>query len=269
MTEHSPWDELAVGLALGALEPEDEETFQNHLQGCTQCVQTLVDMEAVAGQLAYAAPADEPPPALLESIMREVRASERVVTPLSHPSSAPARARVRARDRVAQRPRAWESSWLTRAAVLLVVFGLGAWNYQLRADNDVKRKSIETAAAAVELMADPDATTVTLKGEGTERAKVFFKGGQAYLVVDNFPRNDKEDSIYVLWSQKAGSDVMDGVDTFKVVHDGPNYIPVRKALADSSAIAAFAVSREKGSQIPATPSKAIAVGAVEKTNTAT
>ena len=35
--EHRSWDELAVGWALHALEPEDEALFAAHLASCARC----------------------------------------------------------------------------------------------------------------------------------------------------------------------------------------------------------------------------------------
>lgn len=263
MTGHSPWDELAVGLALGALEPEDEQTFVGHLRGCSECAKTVADIEGVAGQLAYAVPADDPPPQLLESIMREVRASDRLVTPLARSQSELSRLRVpRRMNRPAGRQRAsvrWDSSWLARAAVLIFVLALTGWNYQLRLDNKVKKTSIHNAAAFGSLLTTPGTTSVALKGMGTERATVLVNGEKGYLVVDNFAKNNAENSIYVLWAQKPTGG-MYGLEKFKVAHDGPSYIPVRRALDGSSSIEAFAVSKESGSQIPPTPHEPIVLG---------
>jgi hypothetical protein len=262
MGEHSPWDELAVGLALGALEPEDEQTFVAHLAGCPQCVQTISDIEAVAGQLAYAVPAEEPPPELLESIMREVRTSGRAVTPLRRmPDVARFRSRrAPARPARAARASGWESSWLTRAAVLLLVLSLAGWNYKLRAENTLKQKSLNNAAQVARLLTDPATKSVELTSAGKERAAVLVNGAEAYIVVDNFARNDSENTIYVLWAQNTGSTAMHGVEKFKVVHDGATIIPVRHQLDDSGAITAFAVSKEAGSAIPATPNTPIVIG---------
>lgn len=273
MSGHSPWDELAVGLALGALEPEDEQTFLAHLATCPECAKTVADVEETAAEMAYAAPAEEPPPALLESIMAEVAASDRAVTPLSRAMPKLSRLKVASRTSAPARLGAGSAptrpgqdvgrpapAWLTRAAVILALLGLAGWNYQLRLDRGVKERSLANAAAAAELVADPDATSVTLESEGDERAKVFVKGDKAYLVVDDFERNDDENTIYVLWRQNHGDEKMYGVDSFKVVHDGPTYIPVRKELADSGDIAAFAISEETGSRIPEIPSEPIAAG---------
>jgi hypothetical protein len=35
--DHQRYDELAVGWALHALEPEDEAAFARHLSGCARC----------------------------------------------------------------------------------------------------------------------------------------------------------------------------------------------------------------------------------------
>ena len=42
-TEHAPFDELAVGWALHALEPEDEALFVAHLAGCERCAATVAE----------------------------------------------------------------------------------------------------------------------------------------------------------------------------------------------------------------------------------
>lgn len=257
MPGHSLWDELAVGLALGALEPEDEQTFLGHLRGCVQCAKTVADMEAVSGQLAYAVPADEPPPALLASIMREVAASDRPATPLGRATPDVSRLPGPRRAGGPSTARRWDSSWLARAAVLLVVLALTGWNYQLRLDGKVKSRSLQNAADAARLLATPGTSRYTLTSNGAERATVLVNADKAYLVVDNFKRNDAENSIYVLWAQKPEVGLV-GVEKFKIAHDGPTYVPVRKGLTASSTIQAYAISKETGSQIPATPSAPIA-----------
>ena len=53
---HSEYEELAAGYVLGALEPDDEHVFQQHLGGCPVCEANVRELEAVVGELAYAAP---------------------------------------------------------------------------------------------------------------------------------------------------------------------------------------------------------------------
>ncbi|OMQ15866.1 anti-sigma factor, partial [Modestobacter sp. VKM Ac-2676] len=50
--DHRAWDELAVGWALHALEPEDEDRFAAHLPGCAHCARTVADTQQVMGTLA-------------------------------------------------------------------------------------------------------------------------------------------------------------------------------------------------------------------------
>ena len=62
MNAHDRFDELAVGHALSALEPEDEVVFLAHLPGCASCERALADHRETLGHLAYAAADEEPPP---------------------------------------------------------------------------------------------------------------------------------------------------------------------------------------------------------------
>ena len=41
--DHREFDELAVGWALHALEPEDEDAFAVHLPGCARCAETVAE----------------------------------------------------------------------------------------------------------------------------------------------------------------------------------------------------------------------------------
>ena len=44
---HSDYEELAAGYVLGALEPDDEHAFQQHLGGCSVCEANVRELEAV------------------------------------------------------------------------------------------------------------------------------------------------------------------------------------------------------------------------------
>ena len=58
--DHEGFDELAVGWALHALEPEDETLFAAHLAGCTRCAQTVAETAAVLAAMADDLPRAEP-----------------------------------------------------------------------------------------------------------------------------------------------------------------------------------------------------------------
>ena len=69
---HSEFEELAAGYVLGALEPDDEHDFRRHLDGCATCEANVRELEAVVGELAYAAPPVDPPDTLWAGIRREI-----------------------------------------------------------------------------------------------------------------------------------------------------------------------------------------------------
>jgi anti-sigma-K factor RskA len=249
MTGHEQWDELAVGHALGALEPEDDQAFAAHLRECGQCGQTLADMEAVAAQLAYGVDEAEPPPALLDSIMSEVRASGRVaVVP---------RPAARVTSLQPRRTRAWpQPTWLATAAALVLVVALTGWNLQLRADNAAKSRALAARNGYLQAVTDPSAQSVVLRPVGSvpsARAQVLVQGQRAWLVVDGFDQNDTTKQVYVLW--KLSADAVTPVRTFDVVHDGPNFIDAGN-VADP-AVEKFAVSLEPGRVMPVKPTQVV------------
>jgi anti-sigma factor RsiW len=61
MSDHGTFDEMAVGYALHALEPEDEAVFAVHLPTCPRCAATVAETGEVMAALAADLPAAEPP----------------------------------------------------------------------------------------------------------------------------------------------------------------------------------------------------------------
>src|SRR4029450_2237053 len=89
---HTDFEQLAAGYGLGALEPDDENTFRRHLEGCTTCEAAVRELEGVVGALAYTATPVEPPPSLRAPIRREIPATAR---PRPPPCPRPRRHRTR------------------------------------------------------------------------------------------------------------------------------------------------------------------------------
>lgn len=261
--EHTEWDELAVGHAFSALEPEDEQVFLAHLRGCELCERTLTESHEVASHLAYAAPPAEPPAALREAIVDAVRRSGRPavfpqqVTPLR--SARPASATVPvARSRF--------SSYRSGAALvgvaagLVAIVGLGVWNTNLRANIDVKNAAIDRMERVGELEADPSTVRVALTSGGQARGTALLRGSQAYLLVQGLPVN-APDSTYVLWYRDSQGGYH-AVDTFDIRE--PDHTNVVEATLDRpiDRIAGIAVSREPGRSAPTTPSVALVQGVI-------
>ena len=266
--EHAQWDELAVGHALSALEPEDEQAFLAHLRGCGLCERTLTESHEVAAHLAYAAEPAEPPAGLHDAIFDAVRRSGRPpvfpeqVTPLRTPERAPSAAIATSRSRFSHRSSA---ALVGMAAGLVAVIGLGVWNTNLRANLDVKNAAIERMERVGELEADPSTVRVALSASaltasGNARGTALLRGSQAYVLVQGLPAN-AADSTYVLW-YRDNQGGYHAVETFDILE--PDHVNVVEATLDRpiDRIAGIAVSREPGRSAPTTPSAALVQGLI-------
>lgn len=78
-SEHARHEELAVGHALHALEPEEEVAAVEHLRVCDSCRRLAADTEAVGAALAVLAPPVRPPAELGERLRAAVAAEPRGV----------------------------------------------------------------------------------------------------------------------------------------------------------------------------------------------
>jgi hypothetical protein len=75
--EHEDWDALAVGWAMSALDPQDEERFAAHLPGCARCTATVRESLYTVAELAYALPDEAPPASMKARLMAAVAAEPR------------------------------------------------------------------------------------------------------------------------------------------------------------------------------------------------
>ncbi len=76
--DHRLWDELAVGWALHALEPEDEAVFAAHLAGCGRCSRTVAETAEVMAAMATDLPPAEPGEGLRDRLREAVERTEQV-----------------------------------------------------------------------------------------------------------------------------------------------------------------------------------------------
>lgn len=252
MSDHAAWEELAAGYAVNALEPEDEHAFAEHLRGCDVCKATLAEMQQVAGDLAYAAEPDEPPPDLRRRILDAAAAERRPRAPGSVPVvTSPAQQRA---------DRTWWPRLPAVAGVAagLVILALAGWNVTLRGDNDARQAALDRRTAALRCLAAADTPKFDLSGNTGQHAKTCLAGGSAYVVADNIDPNDTARNVYVLWWMDAGS-VPHAVERFDVESDGTAVfeLPLNVTPTD---VHAMAISLEPGRALPATPTRPIAAG---------
>jgi anti-sigma-K factor RskA len=186
---HGEFEELAAGYVLGALEPDDEHAFQQHLGGCPICEASVRELEAVVGELAYSAPAVEPPDTVWAGIRREIRAEAVRPGPIARPRGG------------SRRP----VGWLAAAAAVLAVVALSLWNLNLRDQNAVYRDRVAALERATELVNEPGAARVALEGEPEARATVVASSRQdrGVLLVEDLPPL-QQGRVYELWGVPEG-----------------------------------------------------------------
>jgi anti-sigma-K factor RskA len=196
---HSEFEELAAGYVLGALEPDDEHVFQQHLGGCPVCEASVRELEAVAGELAYAVPPVDPPDTLWAGIRRQIRpeaARRPAIPPVPAPGAGTGGRRLRLLPALA-----------TAAAVLLVVV-LSLWNLNLRDQNALYRARVAALEQAAQLANDPTASLVALdKGTAAAEARATVisssRKDRGVLLVQDLPPIQRN-RVYELWRLPGG-----------------------------------------------------------------
>lgn len=251
-TSHDTWAALAVGHALNALEPEDEQSFLEHLSGCARCAGVLTDATAVMGQLAYAVEPVDPPPALLGRI----RAGIADTAAPSRPTLVPTQRRARP-----VLPRLRSRAWLAVAAALVLIAGLTAWNVVLQVRDRSQERQIAQGALLSRCLHDVGCRTVELRAPNSDRprATALVRPGEVQLLATALPRNDTRAEIYVLWQ---GSDKahLTALTSFDINRSGVTMI---QSSGDANPTRGLvAVSREPGRTVPPAPGEVVAIGTV-------
>jgi anti-sigma-K factor RskA len=189
---HSDYEQLAAGFALGSLEPDEEQEFQRHLEGCTACQATVREFEDLTASLAEAAARVEAPGSLRSAIRR--------------------RTGYTLRSRVRRRVRDWRGARImvraTAVAGVLALIALSLWNLALRDQRQLDRARIASFEAAVRLVNDSTANRVPLSGSATDsgvRATVVASSRQdrGVLVVEGLPPL-APGRVYELWGLPQG-----------------------------------------------------------------
>jgi anti-sigma-K factor RskA len=282
--DHEDFDELAVGWALHALEPEDEAFFAQHLPDCPRCAQTVTETEGVMAALATDLPSAEPSEDLRRRLRAAVEQTEQVHRPPVVPPplperSLPFRARrfsdadapipdpgVGAASDPLQHSRfssLRERGWmLALAAAVAGVVGLGIWNVSLSTARD---RAVETAAeqqAVVAELLQPGAQVVARMDDASGPvATVVVRDGDVHVISQALAVNDDAET-YVLWGLRDGGADPEAIGTFDVVRSRLDVNDVGSAPTGSDAFDGYAVSLEPGRRPPAAPSEVLASGQV-------
>jgi len=249
--DHVRFEELAVGHALSALEPEEEQVFLRHLPSCAACERDVQEHRETLALLALStAPADPPPP-VLKGIRAGMAVDSTTAPPVPLRASGGARSLDEARTRRSKRP-ARAVQWVGAAAAGALVLTLGAWNLVLRDDRDAAQQYGDRLAAAVRDLAEPGSTSVPLEtDDGSVVAVAVVQDSEVSLVVDGLEPNDRG-TTYVLWAQDRTGGVRP-VGAFDVEQSQVDVVEDLPVEGGVESVAAYLVSNERGDVAPPTP----------------
>jgi anti-sigma-K factor RskA len=219
---------LSAGYALDALDPEEREAFERHLDECESCREELVGFSEVSGALALAADRPAPSPELRERILADVRAERQNVVPLQ------------------PRRRLGPALGILTAVAAVVAIGLGIYAISLNNQLDDSRSALAAQRGAAGVLADPAATSVAL-ATGTGRL-VVSQGGDAVLVLDDLvaaPSGKTYQAWVVQGSTPVSAGVFDAGATKTIV-------PIPQTVPDG-AVVAVTVENAGGASTPTLP----------------
>jgi anti-sigma-K factor RskA len=270
--DHDAFDELAVGWALHALEPEDEATFARHLPDCPRCARTVAETTDVMAAMAQDLPPAEPSEDLRDRLRAAVESTEPARRPApERPAARPAPPPLRPADPPPLRPAdppAGAPGWRRRlpvalaAAAVAALVALVTWNVSLEA----ARHRAQARAAAEDqivrsLMTPGQATVAPVSdADGHSVATVVARQGQAQVVTWGLSENDRRASTYVLWGMQGGTPMALG--TFDVVSRDMDLRTVGGERTGPDRYTAYGISLEPGRQAPPAPGRIVATGQV-------
>lgn len=268
---HVEWDELAVGWAMRALEPDDEHRFSTHLRGCERCQASVQDSGRVITALVAQMPLQSPSPELRSRLLAEIGKTRRNpdATPLRRPETALpdgelidfAAARHRSIARSTRAGRGSRSKGTTistlvaAAAAVLVIAGLGIWNLNLQTDRD---NAASVAADRGQILQDLAAAgevnmTPLNDGDGQSVATLVIGSTQAMVMTNGLPVNDSDEQIYVLWGLQEAGGQPQALGTFDVVDDALDMRTVGSTVSGLDTFNGYAVTLESGRRAPDAP----------------
>lgn len=243
---HGTWEELAVGQALAALEPEDEEAFVVHLRGCARCERMVVEVEAGAAELAYA-PAQIAVPDRLRRKVASIAGAD------SRSAMLPGVVRPPRRTIRLTRPATWGRPWVAFAIGVVVVVGVSLWNLVLQSDSAAKNNEVAQLRTVARCAADPDCHQIRLAKDRVAKGLVLVRGERATVVLNDVLPNERS-TVFYLWQKPVDGTAPLAVGSFNVSCRTVCVIEQRKPLPLSlKATKQFIVTLEVAKPAPQLP----------------
>jgi anti-sigma-K factor RskA len=203
--------ELLPLLALNALDVDERDVLDDHLAGCSDCLEELAGYSETAAALAMALPQSDPSPAVKGHVLSEARRARLIPAGATAPQT-PAPPMWRG-ERVSR----WRMSMtsLVASIALLLAAGSTAWALNLRAELDAQNARIATlserannyARVTAVLQAADTQIRVLQSTSGTPetfgRVYIDPDTSEGMLMVRNLPPLP-QGRVYQLWV--AGAD---------------------------------------------------------------
>jgi negative regulator of sigma E activity len=268
--DHETFDELAVGWALHALEPEDEAVFTIHLAGCDRCASTVRETVEVMALLATDLPLAEPSADLRSRLRDAVEQTEQVPAQSSSARRPVATGFPQYDDDGARPPGPPVPPWRRRlpsllaAAAVALIVALGVWNVVLSESRTQAQAIAEAQTRIVDELLTAGRATIAPVADpsGTSVATVVARADRVDVVTHGLRVNDAAHTTYVVWGVQSNGPVPLG--TFDVVHTQMDLRTVGSTRTGLDDFAAYAVSLEPGRQAPPKPTDVVAKGEVTK-----
>ena len=282
---HDEWDELAVGYALTALEPDEMERFIEHLVSfCPQCQQAVDDTASVGAELATALTMPVVPPsnALRDSVLSAALAArpavpqtaadlDRVASvaqlpqrpePTAVPETPPGRSSGAHRVvDLSERRASRSAGWLVAAAAAVVAVVMSVTALMSIHSRDRTAADAAGYRAAVFAAVGSSGQVVPLRNNGgTEIASVVAHASSVSLVNLDMVPNSKSSS-YVLWGINGKTTNPIALGVFDVAGKRVQNQQVGTDSRGYAGFNSFAVSHEPGHTPPAAPTTIVAEGA--------
>ncbi|WP_448623762.1 anti-sigma factor domain-containing protein [Geodermatophilus sp. URMC 64] len=280
--DHALFDELAVGWALHALEPEDEAAFVRHLPDCARCARTVAETSDVMAAMTADLPPAEPSPGLRDRLRAAVERTDQVrpederpdVEDLDDLDPPPAAAGSPAPPRPATGFPLYEHSRLERpswrralpvalvAAAVAAILGLATWVVVLAEARDRAEAVAAQQSEVMDSLLQPGQVAIAPMADkgGHSVATVVARDGQVQVVAHGLSVNDRSRTIYVVWGMRDDAAVPLG--TFDVVRPQMDLRTVGSDKTGLDDYPAYAISFESGRQMPSRPSDVVANGQV-------
>jgi len=260
MNGHPAHEEDFDLYALGALEGEEKQAIESHVVSCVACARRLEEARGRVALLSFAAPRTEPPAAVKERLLRQLRN-----TPEARVSRPARAARVEPAGAFAR----WWAYVLVPATVALVLATAYMSMENRRLDREIadlraavqdQQKQLDYARTVAHLFEAKDTITVSLApmpGMPQGAVKVMYNEKMGMLMYDGWIEPPPQDKSYQLWVvPMEGSPISAGVFN-PATSDRAHWMT---KVPEGVTVKAFAITMEPAGGAPSPSGPKVLVG---------